>query len=299
MATKQKIMVVEDEIVVAMDIKNSLASWGYEVTGPVPSGEDAVEVARAGNPDLILMDIHLKGEIDGIDTAIKIHSELDIPVIFLTAHTDDQLVDRSKASAPYGYLVKPFEDRELQIAIELALYKHGMEQKLQKAREALEEANRELEKRVRQRTAELELKKISLEEVNTALQVLLKKREEDKKKLQKQVMSNIQELVDPYLGKLRDTTLDARQHAFVDILESNLADIVSPFSRNLATREFNLTPAELQVANLVKQGRTTKDIAKLLNLSSRTVESHRRNIRIKLDLKNKKTNLRTYLMSIE
>ncbi len=163
----------------------------------------------------------------------------------------------------------------------------------------LQEAHDLLEQRVEERTQELQMKSENLEEMNTALKVLLKKREEDKYELEEKVIYNIKEMVQPFLEKLGRTRLDDRQRTFLEILESNLDDIVSPFARKLSTRYLNLTPSEIQIANLVKQGKTTKEIAELLSLSTRTIESHRDSIRKKLGIKNQKANLRTHLMSFE
>ena len=148
-------------------------------------------------------------------------------------------------------------------------------------------------------TRELEIKTRNLEEANTALKVLLKKRDEDKTELEEKVLLNVKQLIGPYLAKLKKSGLNERQNAYLEILESNLNDIVSPFSRRLATRYLNLTPAEIQISNLIRQGKTTKDIAHFLGLSIKTIEGHRKNIRKKLGIKNKKANLRTLLQSIQ
>jgi DNA-binding CsgD family transcriptional regulator len=136
------------------------------------------------------------------------------------------------------------------------------------------------------------------ENVNTALRVLLKRREEDKAELEEKVLSNVRDLVLPYMERLRQTRLDANQMLCLDILESNLNDIISPFARKLSSKYLSLTPTEIRVANLVKEGKTTKEIAEFMHLSDKTIESHRNNVRKKLGIKGKKTNLRTRLLSI-
>ena len=146
---------------------------------------------------------------------------------------------------------------------------------------------------------ELEEHRKHLEELNTALRVLLKKREEDKTELEEKVLSNAKDLVLPYLEKLKNTSLDTNQKVYVGILESNLLDIISPFSHRLSSKYLGLTPTQIQVANLVKGGKGTKEIAQLMHLSPRTVECHRENIRKRLGIKNTKANLRTYLSSIQ
>jgi CheY-like chemotaxis protein len=130
--TGSKIMVVEDEAITAMYIKSSLAKMGYTVCGTASSGSDAIKQAELMSPDIIIMDISLKGDMDGVEAAALIRKSFDIPIIYLTAHTDNGTVGRAKESEPYSYILKPFRERELNIAIEIALYKHKME-KEQKA----------------------------------------------------------------------------------------------------------------------------------------------------------------------
>ncbi len=149
------------------------------------------------------------------------------------------------------------------------------------------------------REKELERKTVSLEEVNTALRVLLKRREEDKTELEEKVLFNMKDLVLPYIAKLEQSRLSENQKSFLTILKSNLNDIVSPFSRRLAASHLNLTPREVQVANLLKEDKITKEIAELLYMSESSVEFHRHNIRKKLGLVGKKINLRTYLQSLQ
>ncbi len=125
-----KILIVEDESIVALELESRLTDLGYSVCGIVASGADAINLAIAEKPNIILMDINIKGPIDGVVTAEKIKEILDIPIIFLTAFTDSNTLQRAKITEPYGYIVKPFEERELHTSIEIALYKHNMEKKL-------------------------------------------------------------------------------------------------------------------------------------------------------------------------
>ncbi len=159
-------------------------------------------------------------------------------------------------------------------------------------------SNRKIaEKALKQRGVELELKTIGLAEANTALKVLLKQREEDKIELEEKVLLNVRELVLPYLEKLKMKKSGEKQRAYMGIIESNLNDIVSPFVHGLSSKLIKLSPTELQVSNLIKQGNTTKEIAEIMNLATSTIDFHRNNIRKKFGIKNKKTNLRTYLSS--
>ncbi len=122
-----RIFVVEDEMIISKDIQRTLLTLGYDVAGHAVSSQSAIERARESKPDLILMDIHIKGERDGIETASIIADELKIPIVYLTAFADAATIERAKQTMPFGYLLKPFEERELQTAIEMALYKHRAE----------------------------------------------------------------------------------------------------------------------------------------------------------------------------
>ena len=196
----------------------------------------------------------------------------------------------------------------------------------EQAEEALQRAYDEMERRVEERTAdlasvnknleeeiihrkhaweklkqkekELRIKTTELEETNTALGILLKRRQMDKEEVEQKVVSNVKALIEPYLKKLKKTNLTPDQGTYLQILQSNLGDILSPFLRNLAMRYSGFTPKEIQVASLVKEGKSTKEIAELLDTTKRAVEFHRHSLRGKLGLNNRKANLRSYLLSL-
>jgi PAS domain S-box-containing protein len=151
---------------------------------------------------------------------------------------------------------------------------------------------------LRKNEAELLKKSHHLEEVNAALNILLKRREEDKNDFEENILANVKELVLPYVEKLKNSSLHSDQMTLVSILESNIKEIFSPFVTKLSSRFLSLTPTEIKVASLIKDGKTSKEIAVLLYASENTIRSHRFHIRSKLDLKNKKVNLRSYLRSI-
>ena len=157
---------------------------------------------------------------------------------------------------------------------------------------------RATERALRDRKADLELDKANLEETNTALRVLLKRREMDKHEFEEQVMYNVREMILPYLDMLKALSTDERQQAYVAILESNLGDITKAFSRRLTLDFYHLSPSELKVATFIRQGKKTREIAALLGLSKRTIDAVRQGIRRKLRIQNKQINLRTFLMSI-
>ncbi|QHG19679.1 response regulator [Nostoc sp. ATCC 53789] len=136
--TSAKILVVEDEAIVAKDLQYRLIKFGYTVPVIASSGQEAINKAVEISPDLVLMDIKLKGSMDGIEAAQEIHKHLDIPVIYLTAYADDKTLARAKITEPFGYLLKPFKERELQTNIEIALTKHGLERQLKVSKKWLD-----------------------------------------------------------------------------------------------------------------------------------------------------------------
>jgi len=151
---------------------------------------------------------------------------------------------------------------------------------------------------LKQREEELIRQSMELEKANTAIRVFLERRREDMKELESKLQQNINELVIPYIRELENYNLNEKGKYFLRVLESNLKDIVSPFVRNISSHHTVLTPTEIKVANMVKNGMTSKDIAKLLGISIGTVDSHRNNIRKKLGLKNSKVNLQSHLLSL-
>jgi PAS domain S-box-containing protein len=154
------------------------------------------------------------------------------------------------------------------------------------------------ENSLRASTEELKSKTRTLEEMNAALRVLLKQREEDKNDLEERVLASVKELVMPHLGELKKCLSGQKELTHVQILESNLQGIISPFAQKLSLQFLHLTQKEIQIANLIKEGKTTKEIARFMNLSKFAIDTHRAHLRNKLGLTNKKANLRTYLSSI-
>ncbi len=302
---KKRIMVVEDEGITALRIQGSLKQMGYTVTSLVFTGEEAVEKAAEEKPDLVLMDIMLGGDMDGVEAAGKIHALYGIPVIYLTAHSDEKMLKRIRSTRPFGYITKPFDDRELRIVVEIAFYKHEMDRMLMENKEALEvkvkERTAELESAVRMlKTAEKKLKihAAELAESNAALKVLLNKREQDQKDFENNILTNMKHLIMPYLEKLKKSRGESDDLLYLSIIESNLNEIVSPFSARLSFQYLNFTPREIMVADLIKDGSQDKEIADILNVSLDTVKAHRKHIRKKLGINHKKINLRTRLMSL-
>jgi DNA-binding CsgD family transcriptional regulator len=167
-----------------------------------------------------------------------------------------------------------------------------------------ERANREIAERkraqqkLRKNEKELKEKSAALKEVNTALNVLLKNREEDQVHMEDIIVANVKDLVAPFLEKLSRSKLDEKQATYVDIIQANISNIVSPFLRQIPMKFFDLTPTEIQIADLVRKDKTTKEIAQILNSSAKTIEAHRNRLRKKLGLTNQRIQLRDYLMTL-
>ena len=130
---KVEVLIVEDESIVSMDLRYKLEAIGYSVPAEISSGEEAVDAASQLRPDLVLMDIGLSGEMDGIDAAKEIRDQLDVPVVYLTAYADKATLERAKLTEPFGYLLKPVDPRTLQTVVEVAIYKHQIEMKLKES----------------------------------------------------------------------------------------------------------------------------------------------------------------------
>jgi len=155
----------------------------------------------------------------------------------------------------------------------------------------LQDLNAKLEEKIDERTADLE-------DMNVALKVLLKKREEDQRELEGNILENYDRLIMPFLRKLKKRAEQKDHQELIRVLERNLSEVISPFSRKLTDPMQNLTPSEIQIASLIKQGASNKGISKLLNISIGTVTNHRNHIRKKLGLVNTKINLRSHLSTL-
>ena len=156
-----------------------------------------------------------------------------------------------------------------------------------------------INQKLEQKAVELEEGRRNLNEINTALRVLLNQRDENRLELEEEFIINVKDLIQPYLENLKQTSLNPRQRGYLETVESNLKNIMSPFARELSIKNLNLTSTEIQVAHLIIDGKRTKEISPLLNVSEKTISVHRRNIRRKLGLRNTKASLRAHLMSFQ
>ncbi|MFV0348715.1 MAG: response regulator [Halodesulfovibrio sp.] len=296
------ILIVEDERLVALSIKEILLSEGYAVCGIARSTKNAMEVLAECSPDLALMDIKIKGNPDGIDLAIKLKKDFGIPSVFLTAYSDNSLLERAKSAEPLGYILKPFKQSDILSAVKMAVHRSVEDRKReQKSREMEEEVaarTEMLDKEMATREiAEKELQQKSdyLHDANKALKNLLEARDAEKRALEESILVNIKKYVMPYVEMIRSQTSDAAVLETVDFLEDALQKAVSPAAKSLFAKYLDLTPQESRIADLIRQGKKTKDIADILNLAPSSISTHRYSIRRKLGLLNSSTNLETFL----
>jgi len=221
---------------------------------------------------------------------------------------DERHEQKYKGMSPHGHYCVPIISREREVLGVITLYlnvghcsNQYEEDFLMSVANTLaclveiKTINQELE----QKAVELENGRRDLDDINTALRVLLNKRDEDRLELEENFIINVKDLIQPYLENLKNTNLNSRQRGYIDTVESNLKNIMSPFARKLSIKNLNLTSTEIQVANLIIDGKRTKEISPLLNVSEKTISVHRKNIRRKLGLRNTKASLRAHLMSFQ
>ncbi len=415
----KKIMIVDDDFIIATQLEEHLQELGYEIAGVLSSGEEAIEKVEELSPDLVLMDIVLPGGMDGIAAAERIKGKVNVPIVFMTGHAEKAHVERAKNVEAHGYILKPFVPYQVEAAIELALHKKHIEDELKQAYDVmetrvrertgeLEESNRKLQallnapqdsmilmdlsgnvlaanpiaakrygmavddfvgvclfdlmlpdlaekkrenmnkvvtsgkpyrftnerngmildncfypvfdhsgqvlqiafsgrditrqentyNQLKESKKNLEAKTDLLEQANTALKIMLQKSSENREEVEEEVLGNLKKLVTPCISNMKRCNIDEEAEEYLQLLQSNLKLMASPFSKKLTFEYLSLSPKEIRVANLIRSDKTTKEIADELRVSKATVEFHRNNIREKLGIKNKKTRLKSYLLSL-
>ena len=312
-----RILIVEDEAIVAESLKDQLINLGYQVCRTAANGEDAMRIMEHSEPDLVMMDIMLEGPMDGVEVAGRIREKNEIPVIFLTAYSDNETLQRAKITEPFGYLIKPYKERELHTNIEVSLYRHRMEQRVKEHERWLELLLKSISDGVI--TVGLDGSVTSMSPVaeemlgwseNTAkgndLQEIMQLEETSKypsvPDLIDQALDgeNVSCLIDedpvlisrdghrimidaaaaPIYNESEEITgavLTIRNVSSRKKAEMELAE-----ARNLLTNL--LTPREKEILKMMVNGSTTKEIAYDLEFSPRTVEAHRQNMMSKLQV---------------
>jgi len=303
--TMPTILIVDDEESIRVLLKRILETAGYS-TLQAGNGAEARKRLEEHEIELILCDVMMPGE-SGLDLIRWVKAQYpDTGIVMVTA-VDDQKTARAILDVGvYGYMVKPFDKSQIIITVGNAVRLRELELLERSQRAELErivaERTAQLQEKNRQltaREAELCERAEELKELNSALRILLKKREEDKAVLEENVLSHTQNIALPYLEKLKQSGLNEEQRSLAEILESSLDSMTSPMAKTLTSGLLHLTPTELQVADLIRHGKRTKEIAEMLHLSTNTIVSHRYNIRTKLGLKSRKVNLASYLQTFQ
>ncbi len=261
-----KVLVVDDEVSMCTLLENFLRQQGYGphcTTDPV----QALEMLDRDSFEVMISDIRMPG-MNGMDLTRSARLRCaDISVIIMTGFAGDYSYSDIINAGAADFIRKPVELQELKAKLE----------RIDLERKTLRE----------------------LRELNTALRVVLKAKEEDRNQLCASVAANTKQLILPYVDKLRATRLNQVQQMYLDLLESNIKEISSPLITSLSQKHPDLTPMEIQVAGLIKSGKRNKEIAELLGISINTVMTHRHHLRKKLDLQKGSTSLMSYLHSME
>jgi DNA-binding response OmpR family regulator/DNA-binding CsgD family transcriptional regulator len=255
-----------------------LEERGYRVRAAT-NGRHALKAVEVRLPDLILLDVKMP-EMDGYEVCRRLKANeqsRNVPVIFISAYGEiAEKVHGFKVGA-VDFITKPYEEQEVLARVQTHL--------------RLRELTERLEEKVSQRTEKLAA-------ANKALKALLDQREIEKESIEQTMVANFKRFVFPYLEELDRLKPGDDAKPYVNIIRTNVEKLISPISSRLSGVYQDFTPAEMKVADLIRQGKSTKSIAKQLNTSPRTVEKHRNNIRKKLGILNKKVNLSTYLKSL-
>jgi DNA-binding NarL/FixJ family response regulator len=310
-----RIFIVEDEIVIVRGLEDAILNLGYSVCGFALSGEDALPAIGTKRPDLVLVDIYLRGIMDGIELAKSIYSSYSIPVIYLTAYSNPEILERAKLTNPFGYILKPYREMQLKVNIELALEKHREDREkrsfLESCRETIKELGLQLEAKsleigktkseLELATRQVEIQKTKLDElrqevqeVNTALYSLSHHIARTREELEMEVAIAIRTRVFPVLKQLQSDPAFQRYRIELDMLSMHMNRLSWGLKENSeATRTLSTT--ELRIAALIKNGLTGDEIAAQLFISTETVKTHRRNIRKKLGLQNSHGSLANHL----
>jgi two-component system, response regulator PdtaR len=296
-------------------LQEALERIGYSCCGFALSAEDALYAMERNAPDLVLVDICLRGEKDGIELAESIRSGLGVPVIYITAYSGTEVLERAKCTDPFGYIVKPFRERQLKVNIELALERHRMERErnafIENCRSSIEELEQQLMHRSRElwnaradlesatqklerQEAKLDQLRQEVQEVNRALLSLTGHLTRTREDLELEVAAVVRSKVLPILKQFQDDPGFQQYKVEFDMISMQMNHLSAGLLRK-STPVNTLSTTELRIAALIKSDLTNDQIAGHLFLSPETIKTHRRNIRKKLGIQNSHTNLATHL----
>ncbi len=305
-----KILLVDDEETILFGLGSALTKEGYQVD-TASNGEDAIEKLNSESYDLTITDLVMNnlGGIDVLKNAKQVDS--NSLVILLTGHGSLASAIQALQLGAFDYIEKPCEKKTLLKKVTAALDQLDLRREIEKKNNEIIETNKllekeieerkrsekllqqnrfELETRVQERTAELR-------EKNTALGVLLKQLEIEKKQLSKSILANIENIVAPLIAKIKANST-AENIKNIELLEKKIKELSSNFGAKISDPHFKLTPKEIEICDMIRSGLSSKEIAEILKVSSETIETHRSNIRKKLGLSNQNINLTSYLKSL-
>jgi len=299
------VLIVDDQPTNLKVLFSFLQNQNFEVR-VLESGEQTVEMLKHTLPDIILIDVMMPG-MDGFITCRKIKENkrtAGIPIIFLSALNDTEDKAAGFEAGGIDYITKPFKKVEVLARLNSHLSQQKKQRELELALAEIKTLSETLERRVEERTVklkesneQLKQKKEEIEKNSIALKVLLDQYQVTREEIENEMSARLKKLVYPYLTLLQQDTTDEQKEEYLSLIKAHLDIIMASFSKRLDNPTWRLTPREILVADLVKQGKNTKEIGKLLKISFRTAERHRNNIRKKIGLTNKKLSLHAYLCS--
>jgi FixJ family two-component response regulator len=284
-----RILYMEDDPISARLLQKHLTRAGYRVE-TARDGRQGLSRHQAEPFDLLIIDHRLPG-LAGIEVLRCLAADGGMPpAVILTGAGDERTAVEAMKLGACDYILKDVDGGYLELMCSV------VERALHQRRLADEKAD--AEERLRKTNEELEAQRAGLEELNIALKVLLRKRESDQKEMAEDILANVRQFILPCIEKLKKSCLTPGQATCLGMLETHVNEIVSPFAKNLSGRYADLTPTEIRVAEWIRQDKTTKEIAEVLNISESAVIFHRNNIRKKLGIVNHKVGLKPYLQSL-
>ena len=299
------VLIVDDEEAMRRLLIRVLSKQNLEIL-TAENAAQARDILGQRPIALMLCDLMMPGEPGQHLIQHVARAYPDTAVVVVTGLTEPGEAAQVLDIGVLGYLVKPFDKNQVLITVANALRLQELERRDRIRREALEKEVQKkthdlisLHETLRERQQAMQEQELSLRDAAGAVRTLLSQQRQEKAYFETAVLENVRQSVQPFIQKLKATQLSATQENYLDALEMNLENIISPFIKVISTRYLDLTPTELQVADLVRQGRRTKEIAEILNLSPNTIMTHRYHLRDKLGLKNKSVSLTTYLKTLE
>ncbi len=280
------VLIVDDDPFGIIQLQTLLKDSGYELM-TASDGASALETVSRQLPDIILLDIVMP-EMNGYETCRRLkdkENSEDIPIIFLSGlHSTEEKINAFEAGG-VDYITKPFSEKEVLIRLRTHLTLHRL--------------NKRLMHELENRDEELQNTESKVQDANTTLKVLLSAIEEEKKELAERVQFKAEKLILPKVREITEEEDAGKKEALIKAIEHAFQEITRPFVPGGVELGKTLSPAELQIVNLIKQGKASKDISDICNISVSTISSHRKMIRKKLGITNRKVNLYTYLHSMD